>query len=149
MTSAVTSSRFPLSGIRVLELAGLAPAPFCGMVLADFGAQVTRVNRVGEYNSSDVLSRGKKSISVNLKTENGKSVFKRLSKLSDVIIEPFRPGVMERLELCPKTLCQQNEKLIYVRLNGKCNCTIFNVNMQLYTIEIKFQSFVTLIQLSI
>ncbi|XP_047139935.1 alpha-methylacyl-CoA racemase isoform X1 [Hydra vulgaris] len=111
-------SRFPLSGIRVLELAGLAPAPFCGMVLADFGAQVTRVNMVGEHVSRDVLSRGKKSVSINLKTENGKSVFKRLSKLSDILIEPFRPGVMERLELCPKSLCALNEKLIYVRLNG-------------------------------
>ena len=114
------ATKLPLSGIKVLELAGLAPVPFAGLILADFGAQVCRVDRVGENSTTDTLSRGKRSISLDLKSTKGVNVFKRLSKTTDVLIEPFRPGVMEKLGIGPSELCKSNEKLIYVRLNGKC-----------------------------
>ena len=109
----------PLSGIKVLELAGLAPVPFAGMVLSDFGAQVCRVNKTGEKTTVDTLSRGKRSISLDLKSEHGTSVFKRLCKTTDILIEPYRPGVMEKIGLGPSILQKDNERLIYVRLNGE------------------------------
>ena len=84
-----------LVGIRVLELSGLAPAPFAGMILADFGAKVTRIDRVGQL-VADQLSRGKQSISLNLKSAEGVKVFKKMSLAADVLIEPYRPGTSER-----------------------------------------------------
>jgi len=111
------ASKLPLAGTKVLEFAGLAPVPFAGMVLADFGAQVSRIDRCGAP-SQDVLARGKRSISLDLKSKQSVDIIKRLCKHSDILIEPFRPGVMEKLSLGPKDLCGINEKLIYVRLNG-------------------------------
>ncbi|CAI2165934.1 2505_t:CDS:2 [Funneliformis geosporum] len=110
----------PLDGIKVIEIAGLAPAPFTGMVLADFGANVIRVDKFTDmHNKMDNLSRNKRSISINLKSPIGISIFKRLIFLdTDILIEPFRPGVMEKLGLGPNELCKLNEKLIYVRLTG-------------------------------
>ncbi len=107
----------PLRSVKVLELAGLAPVPMAGMILADFGATVTKVDRPGM--SMDRLVRGKRSIVVDLKSPKGVDVVKRLSKSADVLIEPFRPGVMEKLGLGPDDLLQHNEKLIYARLTGK------------------------------
>lgn len=117
------ASKLPLAGTKVLEFAGLAPVPFAGMVLADFGAQVSRIDRCGAH-SQDVLARGKRSISLDLKSKLSVDIVKRLCKHSDILIEPFRPGVMEKLNLGPKDLCGINEKLIYVRLNGKNNIMI-------------------------
>ena len=117
----MTSTRLqklPLAGVKVLELAGLAPVPFAGMVLADYGANVVRIDRIGNPVVEDCLARGKRSVSLDLKSERGQSVLKRLCKKSDVLIEPFRPGVMEKLHLGPKDVLEVNEKLIYVRLNG-------------------------------
>ncbi|CAG8540605.1 14304_t:CDS:2 [Funneliformis mosseae] len=110
----------PLDGIKVIEIAGLAPAPFAGMVLADFGANVIRVDKsTNMHNNMDKLTRHKRSISINLKSPIGISILKRLIYLdTDILIEPFRPGVMERLGLGPNELCKLNEKLIYVRLTG-------------------------------
>ena len=108
-----------MTGIKVLELAGLAPVPFAGMVLADFGANVCRVNKTNESFTLDSLGRGKKSICVNLKSEVGRNVLKRLISKTDVLIEPFRPGVMEKLEIGPEILLKMNERLIYTRINGK------------------------------
>uniref|UniRef100_A0A4X1TEG6 Alpha-methylacyl-CoA racemase n=1 Tax=Sus scrofa TaxID=9823 RepID=A0A4X1TEG6_PIG len=108
----------PLQGVRVVELAGLAPAPFCGMVLADFGAQVVRVDRPGSPGDPSPLARGKRSLVVNLKRPQGPAVMRRLCALADVVLEPFRPGVMEKLQLGPETLLRENPKLIYARLSG-------------------------------
>ena len=113
------TARLPLTGIKVLELAGLAPAPFAGMILSDFGAQVTRVSKPGDVSKLDSFSRGKRSICVDLKF--GKDVFKRLNANTDILIEPYRAGVMEKLGLGPEILCKENKKLIYVRLNGYGN----------------------------
>ena len=90
-----------LAGVRVLEFAGLAPAPFCGMILADFGAEVIRIDRM-TGGSRDFLSRGKKSIQVNLKSEEGKKIVLDLCASADILLEPFRPGVMEKLGLGPE-----------------------------------------------
>ena len=106
-----------LQGIRVIEMAGLAPAPFCGMILADFGADVVRVDRVGG-GSMDHLARGKRSLSVNLKHREGVETVLRLADHADVLLEPYRPGVMERLGLGPEVACTRNPRLVYARLTG-------------------------------
>jgi len=106
-----------LQGIRVIEMAGLAPAPYCGMILADFGADVVRVDRVGSA-SFDHLARGKRSVAVNLKSADGVATVLRLIERADVLLEPFRPGVMERLGLGPDAACARNPHLVYARLTG-------------------------------
>lgn len=107
-----------LRGVKVLELAGLAPVPVCGMILADYGATVTRVDRPGTILNYDVTARGKRSLAVDLKKKEGAELIRDLSKKHDVLIEPFRPGVMEKLGLGPKVLTEENPELIYVRLTG-------------------------------
>jgi alpha-methylacyl-CoA racemase len=106
-----------LEGIRVVEMAGLAPAPFCGMILADFGADVVRVDRIGA-GAMDLLARGKRSVAVNLKSPEGVETVLRLAERADVLLEPYRPGVMERLGLGPDVTCARNPRLIYARLTG-------------------------------
>ena len=106
-----------LQGIRVVEMAGLAPAPYCGMILADFGADVVRVDRVGA-GSMDQLARGKRSVAVNLKSPEGVETVLRLVEKADVLLEPYRPGVMERLGLGPDVACARNPRLVYARLTG-------------------------------
>uniref|UniRef100_A0A8C3JPT1 Alpha-methylacyl-CoA racemase n=1 Tax=Calidris pygmaea TaxID=425635 RepID=A0A8C3JPT1_9CHAR len=108
-----------LSGVRVLELAGLAPAPLCGMILADFGARVVRVDR-HPYSAitSDRQGRGKRSLALNLKRPPGAAALRRLCCAADVLIEPFRHGVMEKLGLGPDVLLRDNPRLIYARLTG-------------------------------
>ena len=106
-----------LEGIRVIEMAGLAPVPYCGMILADFGADVVRVDRLGRK-SADFLSRGKRSIAIDLKNPEGVETVLRLVEKADVLVEPFRPGVMERLGLGPEVAQARNERLIYARLTG-------------------------------
>ncbi|OQE25748.1 hypothetical protein PENFLA_c008G00927 [Penicillium flavigenum] len=109
-----------LENIRVLELAGLAPGPFTGLLLADNGADVLRVDRVqpGHSPSPDVLIRGKSSICVDLKDSAGKFFLLRLIPHADVLIDPFRPGVLERLGLGPDVLLKINPRLIVARLTG-------------------------------
>eukprot|EP00090_Calanus_glacialis_P032336 TRINITY_DN53582_c0_g1_i1.p1 TRINITY_DN53582_c0_g1~~TRINITY_DN53582_c0_g1_i1.p1 ORF type:complete len:377 (+),score=126.49 TRINITY_DN53582_c0_g1_i1:45-1175(+) len=107
-----------LRGMKVIELAGLAPAPVCGMILSDFGAKVIRVDKVGSGLNYDVTARGKRSIALNLKKPEGVDILRKLCGSADVLIEPFRPGVMERLGLGPDTLIKENPKLIYARLTG-------------------------------
>ena len=106
-----------LSGIKVIEMAGLAPAPYCGLILADFGADVVRVDRIGA-GSMDPLARVKRSVSVNLKDPKGVDTVLRLVEKADVLLEPFRPGVMERLGLGPEVACARNPRLVYARLTG-------------------------------
>jgi alpha-methylacyl-CoA racemase len=115
----------PLDGIKVLEMAGIAPSPFCGMLLADFGADVIVVDRLS-HGGPDISSlmpknpfdRGKRSIRINLKAGEGVGVVRKLIQGSDVLIEPYRPGVMEDLGLGPEQALALNPKLIYARLTG-------------------------------
>ncbi|XP_053988876.1 alpha-methylacyl-CoA racemase [Hylaeus volcanicus] len=109
----------PLKNIKVLELAGLAPGPFCGMILLEFGASVIKVDKtVGSHAHPDALSHGKRSIALNLKTAEGTKIFKQLSDQSDVLIDPYRPGVMEKMTLGPQDLMKTNKGLVYARLTG-------------------------------
>lgn len=107
-----------LAGVRVIELAGLAPAPFCGMILADFGAKVIRVDRTKTGMSLDTQARGKRSVAINLKMAEGVALLRRLCIQSDVVLEPYRKGVMEKLGLGPHELLKENPHLIYARLTG-------------------------------
>ncbi|XP_014779658.2 alpha-methylacyl-CoA racemase isoform X2 [Octopus bimaculoides] len=86
-----------LKGLTVLEFAGLAPAPFCGMIMADFGARVIRIDRPQPQYSNDMLGRGKESICVDIKKPSGTQIIKRLCQMSDVLIEPFRTGLLSIL----------------------------------------------------
>ncbi|GAB0134068.1 hypothetical protein EsDP_00002453 [Epichloe bromicola] len=113
----------PLTGIKVLEFAGLAPCPFAGMLLADAGASVMRIDRASDTRSlptSDLLTRRKASIAVDLKSASGVSFVKELvaQGAADVLIDPFRPGVLEKLGLGPDRLLEINPRLIYARLTG-------------------------------
>jgi alpha-methylacyl-CoA racemase len=111
----------PLAGIRVVELAGIGPAPFAGMVLADLGADVTRVDRPGVANAvarMDVLNRGRRSVAVDLKHPDGVEVVLRLAAGADVLIEGFRPGVAERLGVGPDACRGRNPRLVYGRMTG-------------------------------
>ncbi|XP_051537659.1 alpha-methylacyl-CoA racemase [Myxocyprinus asiaticus] len=107
-----------LKGVRVIELAGLAPAPFCGMILADFGARVIRVDRTKLSMTVDTQGRGKQSVALNLKSPKGVEILKRLCVQSDVVLEPYRKGVMEKMGLGPDDLLKENPRLIYTRLTG-------------------------------
>lgn len=81
-----------LAGVRVIELAGLAPAPFCGMILADFGAKVIRVDRTKVAKAIDTQARGKQSVAINLKSTEGVALLRKLCVQSDVVLEPYRKG---------------------------------------------------------
>ncbi|KAI9343909.1 CoA-transferase family III domain-containing protein [Zopfochytrium polystomum] len=115
--SSSPSSPPPLVGLRVVEFGGLAPGPFAGMVLSDFGADVVRVDKIAR-STSDVLARGKRSISVDLKSDAGKDVVWKLLVRADVVIDPFRPGVLERMGFGPDLILERNPKCIVVRLTG-------------------------------
>ncbi|KAF2191786.1 alpha-methylacyl-CoA racemase [Zopfia rhizophila CBS 207.26] len=109
----------PLTGIRVLEFAGLAPGPFAGMLLADYGATVLRLDRAPVQNNSDQLTRRKSSICVNMKDPAGIIFIKKLIPEVDVVIDPFRPGVLERAGLGPEeVLLKLNPRLIIGRMTG-------------------------------
>ncbi|KAG0004698.1 hypothetical protein BGZ65_012864 [Modicella reniformis] len=108
----------PLAGLKVLEIAGLAPAPFAGKILSDFGADVVRIDRSNSVMNLDVLAQNKRSIALNLKSPAGIEALIRLCEKADVIIEPFRPGVMERLGLGPEVLLKRNPRLVYARMTG-------------------------------
>ena len=113
----------PLAGVRVVELAGLGPAPFAGMMLGDMGADVVRVDRVdarpdhGERRF-DVMARGRRSIAVDLKQPAGVDVVLELVKGADALIEGFRPGVLERMGLGPGVLLERNPRLVVGRMTG-------------------------------
>lgn len=112
----------PLAGIKVIEIAGIGPGPFCGMMLADMGAEVIRVDRTGGGLGSaipnDILGRGRRSIAVNLKSQEGVDVVLRLCEKADIIFEGFRPGVAERLGIGPEHCLARNPKLVYGRMTG-------------------------------
>ena len=111
----------PLQGIKIVELAGIGPGPFCAMMLADMGAEVIRVDRLsakGTGSRRDVYLRGRRSIAVDLKHADGVATVLRLSETADALIEGFRPGVMERLGLGPEICLARNPRLIYGRMTG-------------------------------
>ncbi len=111
----------PLKDIKVIEMAGIGPAPFCGMILADMGAEVISVERItaaGRGSSADIASRGKKSIAVDIRKPEGQEIIKKLVESADVLIEGFRPGVMEKNNLGPDELLNINPKLIFGRMTG-------------------------------
>jgi alpha-methylacyl-CoA racemase len=115
----------PLSGIRVIEMAGLAPSPYCGMILSDFGADVVVVDRLSKGGPEipnvmpkNPFDRGKRSLRVNLKTGEGIDIVKNMIRESDVLIEPYRPGVMEGLSLGPEDALLLNPRVVYARLTG-------------------------------
>ena len=115
----------PLAGIKVVEMAAIGPVPFCGMMLADMGAEVIRLDRTVSAGLGlevapkfDCMGRGKRSVAVDLKQAQGLAVAKRLVDTADVVIEGFRPGVMERLGFGPEVCFAANPKLIYGRCSG-------------------------------
>jgi alpha-methylacyl-CoA racemase len=116
----------PLAGFRIIEMAGIGPAPFAAMLFADMGAEVIRVDRreatdlgiPGREPKFDVLHRGRRSVAVDVKAEAGREIVKRLAAKADAIIEGFRPGVMERLGLGPDVLIAINPKLVFGRMTG-------------------------------
>ena len=113
----------PLAGLRVVELQGIGPGPYCGMMLADMGAEVIRIDRAanvgkGTKGSVDLLARGRKSVAVDLKHPDGVKTVLTLLGTADVLIEGFRPGVMERLGLGPDVCLEKNPRLVYGRMTG-------------------------------
>ncbi|HSV54334.1 MAG TPA: CaiB/BaiF CoA-transferase family protein [Burkholderiaceae bacterium] len=113
----------PLKGTRVIEIAGIGPAPFCAMLLADMGADVIRIERKGERpragsGTADVLQRGRRSIALDLKRPGACAVVLKLAEQSHMLLEGFRPGVMERLGLGPDTCFDRNPALVYGRMTG-------------------------------
>ncbi|CAG9098457.1 hypothetical protein JYU34_002383 [Plutella xylostella] len=106
-----------LRGIKVIEMMGLAPGPLCGTILADFGANVTVIQKINP-SPFDVMSNGKRMISVNMKSKEGIEIVQKLCLSADVLLDTFRPGVMEKLGLGPEQMMKGNKKLIYARLTG-------------------------------
>ncbi|MBA4011737.1 MAG: carnitine dehydratase [Phenylobacterium sp.] len=110
----------PLSGLKVVEFAGIGPGPFCGMLLSDLGADVVRIDRKGQGRSSaaDITSRGRRSIGLDLKNPAAIETCLKLMEGADAVFEGFRPGVMERLGLGPDVALKRNPKLVYGRMTG-------------------------------
>ena len=115
----------PLQGITIIELAGIGPGPFCGMMLSDMGADVIRIDRSSAVRGGDpakpppdVLGRGRRSLAVDLKNPAGVETVLSLIEQADGLIEGFRPGVTERLGLGPETCLERNPKLVYGRMTG-------------------------------
>ena len=115
----------PLKGVKVIELAGIGPGPFCGMMLSDMGAEVLRIDRAQHVSgkapknrAADVVGRGRRSVGVDLKNPAGVETILRLIERADALIEGFRPGVMERLGLGPDVCLARNPRLVYGRMTG-------------------------------
>ena len=114
----------PLEGLRIIELQGIGPGPFCAMMLADMGAEVIRVDRTGaagglpRKEKYDLLARGRRSIRLDLKHSEGKKILLEMVERSDGIIEGFRPGVMERLGIGPDVLLEKNPAIVVGRMTG-------------------------------
>lgn len=110
----------PLAGVTVIEFQGLGPGPFCGMMLADMGAEVIRIDRAGAvpWGAGDALGRGRKSLAVDLKKPGAAELILKLVARADALFEGFRPGVMERLGLGPDVCLAANPRLVYGRMTG-------------------------------
>ncbi len=111
----------PLDGVKVIEIAGIGPGPFCAMLLADMGAQVVRIERPPDgvpANWPRLMVRGRRSVVVDLKHEQGPEVVLRLAEFADALLEGFRPGVAERLGIGPEACLARNPRLVYGRMTG-------------------------------
>jgi alpha-methylacyl-CoA racemase len=111
----------PLSGLKIVEFAGIGPGPFCGMLLSDLGADVIRIDRKGQGRGgspADVTARGRRSVALDLKNPASIETCLKLLESADGVIEGFRPGVMERLGLGPDVALARNPKLVYGRMTG-------------------------------
>ncbi|MCA3716512.1 CaiB/BaiF CoA-transferase family protein [Phenylobacterium sp.] len=110
----------PLTGLKIIEFAGIGPGPFCGMLLSDLGADVVRIDRKGQGRGSpaDITARGRRSVGLDLKNPAAIETCLRLFETADVVFEGFRPGVMERLGLGPDVALKRNTKLVYGRMTG-------------------------------
>jgi alpha-methylacyl-CoA racemase len=110
----------PLTGVRVVEMAAIGPAPFACMLLADLGADVVRIDRplAAGLGKSDLVNRGKRSVTLDLKNDRGLGIARDLIRAADVLVEGFRPGVMERLGLGPGEALKENPGLVYGRMTG-------------------------------
>ena len=117
-----TLRRGPLHGFRILELAGIGPAPFCGMMLADMGAEVIRIDRPGSGGLAEgmhrVLLRNRRTVALDLKHPDGIGVVLRMCRRADAIFEGFRPGVVERLGIGPDACSAENARIVYGRMTG-------------------------------
>ncbi|MGW7203637.1 CaiB/BaiF CoA transferase family protein [Streptomyces sp. NPDC054837] len=123
MTTATTPGQGPLTGVRVLELAGIGPGPFAAMLLADLGADVVRVDRPGGPGLAidpecDITNRNKRSVIIDLKAPDGAARVLDLAERADVLIEGYRPGVAERLGIGPEACHARNPRLVYGRMTG-------------------------------
>ncbi|MBM3112557.1 CaiB/BaiF CoA transferase family protein [Pseudomonas arcuscaelestis] len=113
----------PLAGLKVVEMAGLGPAPFCAMMLADMGAEVIRIEKPVKAEAVDnsrvqVLNRGRRSLAIDMRAEGATETVLALIAKADILIEGFRPGVMERMGLGPEVYLARNPKLVYGRMTG-------------------------------
>ncbi|MDY6934022.1 MAG: CaiB/BaiF CoA-transferase family protein [Spirochaetota bacterium] len=112
----------PLDGIKIIEVAGIGPGPFCGMMLADMGAEIIRIDRIsgglGSGIPNDVLNRNRRSIATNLKSPEGIDIVLKLCEKADALFEGFRPGVAESLGIGPDDCMKRNPKLVYGRMTG-------------------------------
>jgi alpha-methylacyl-CoA racemase len=119
MHSAKPHTTGPLHGVRVVEMAGIGPGPFCGMVLADLGADVVCIERAGTLrDATDVTARGKRFVPIELAAADGVQAALALIAHADLLLEGFRPGVMERLGLGPAACHASNPRLVYGRMTG-------------------------------
>lgn len=114
----MTRPQGPLAGLKVMEFAGIGPGPHVAMLLADLGAEVVRIDRPGAATTNPVVERARHRIGVDLKSDEGKAAVRAAAACADVIIEGFRPGVMERLGLGPEELLALNPRLVYARMTG-------------------------------
>lgn len=115
----------PLNGFKIIEFAGLGPAPFAGMMLSDMGAEILRIDKMpsksGENSGNgnfDILSRGRQTLTIDLKKPDGALLALKMIEKADALIEGFRPGVMEKLGLGPEKCLKKNPKLVYGRMTG-------------------------------
>src|SRR3954449_11215114 len=115
----------PLSGIKIIEIAGIGPGPFCGFMLADMGADIIKIDRAGAVRGGspdspplDVLQRGRRSVGIDLKNPDGVELLLRLVEQADGMFEPFRPGVAERLGFGPDVCLERNPRLVFGRMTG-------------------------------
>ncbi|MGH7002919.1 MAG: CoA transferase, partial [Alphaproteobacteria bacterium] len=119
MESGIPDRQGPLAGIKVLEFLGIGPAPHCSMLLADLGADVVRIDRPGGNGwPNPIQDRGRRILALDIRTEAGHARCLELAGKADVVIEGFRPGVMERLGLGPDEMLGRNAALVYGRVTG-------------------------------
>lgn len=119
MTNNMNTGAGALAGLRIIEMEGIGPGPFAGMMLADHGAEVIRISRKGAVREpSDVLARNRSCVELDLKTDEGRQAARDLIATADGLIEGYRPGVMERLGLGPDVVLADNPRLVYGRMTG-------------------------------